>query len=186
MFIIPVTLDLPTPDQPPMLMASAGAAAAAAAAPAGGRVTLTAQGSVAATSAAPTATSQAGVAAAGEVAPTSNASVTYQGTTLVVDGQSYPRQTTPGARGFAPGRLVLSPESGRPFSEVEAMLARFGLRVERALGGTPPIGWLIAVPAGFELQWQAALMRQPAVMSVDLDGRMTIQPRMNSGPSVVR
>lgn len=181
MFIIPVTLDLPTPDQPPMLMASAGAAAAAAAAPAGGRVTLTAQGSVAATSAAP-----AGAAPAGEVAPTSNASVTYQGTTLVVDGQSYPRQTTPGARGFAPGRLVLSPESGRPFSEVEAMLARFGLRVERALGGTPPIGWLIAVPAGFEQQWQAALMRQPAVMSVDLDGRMTIQPRMNSGPSVVR
>ena len=176
MFIIPVTLDMPTPDQPPVLMASAGSAVGAAAVPAGGRVTLTAQGSVAATSAAPT----------GEVAPTSNASVTYQGTTLVVDGQSYPRQTTPGARGFAPGRLVLSPESGRPFSDVEAMLARFGLRVERALGGTPPIGWLIAVPAGFEQQWQAALMRQPAVMSVDLDGRMTIQPRMNSGPSVVR
>jgi hypothetical protein len=179
MIIIPVTLDLPPPQQPLVLMASAGPAAAAAAGLASGPTPLTAQSSPAAVSAPAT-------APAGEVAPVSNASVTYQGTTLLVDGQSYPRQTAPGERGFAPGRLLLSPESGRPFTDVQALLARLGLRIERALGGNPPIGWLIAVPAGFEQQWQAALMRQPAVMSVDLDGRMTIQPRSNMGPGVVR
>lgn len=175
MFITPVTPDFPPQDQPPVLMASAGTTSAAG--PAGG-TTLTAQSS---------ATNAPGAAApAGDLAPVSNASVTYQGTTLVVDGQSYPRPPASPNRGFAPGRLLLSPESGRPIADIEALLARLGLRIERALGGTPPIGWLIAVPAGFEQQWQAALMRQPAVMSVDLDGRMTIQPRTNMGPGVVR
>jgi hypothetical protein len=180
MIITPVTPDFPPQDQPPVLMASAGTTSAAG--PAGG-TTLTLQASAASASAAGASTA---AAPAGELAPVSNASVTYQGATLVVDGQTYPRPPAAPNRGFAPGRLLLSPESGRPISDIEALLARLGLRIERALGGTPPIGWLIAVPAGFEQQWQAALMRQPAVMSVDLDGRMTIQPRMNTGPSVVR
>ncbi|MEY2688179.1 MAG: hypothetical protein RL375_2377 [Pseudomonadota bacterium] len=176
MIITPVTPEFMPPDQPPVLMASAGAATAAG--PAGRGVVLTAQNTAAG--------APAPAAPAGELAPVSNASVTYQGTTLVVDGQSYPRAAASPARGFAPGRLVVSPESGHPISEMETLITRLGLRIERALGGTPPIGWLIAVPVGFELQWQAALMRQPAVMSVDVDGRMTIQPRLNSGPSVVR
>lgn len=178
MLITPVTPDFPPQDQPPVLMASAGTAAAPLSGPAVGSAALTTQSSAGGASAA--------VAPAGDLAPVSNASVSYQGSTLVVDGQNYPRPATLPNRGFAPGRLLLSPEMGHPISEIETLLARLGLRIERALGGNPPIGWLIAVPAGYEQQWQAALMRQPAVMSVDLDGRMTIQPRSNMGPSVVR
>jgi hypothetical protein len=175
MIITPVTVDFPPPDQPPVLMASAAPAAAG---PVGSGAVLTTPSS---------ATGAASVARpASELAPVFNASVSYQGTTLVVDGQSYPRAPASPSRGYAPGRLLLSPQSGHPIGEVETLLTRLGLRIERALGGNPPIGWLIAVPAGFEQQWQAALMRQPAVMSVDLDGRMTIQPRTNMGPGVVR
>jgi hypothetical protein len=151
------------PEPAPMQMASAGTTTAQPA----GSVTLTAQATL--------------------TTPVGNATVSYSGTTLVVDGQSYPRGTPPTHRGYAQGRVLVSPVSGRPTSEIEQLIARLGLRIDRALGGTPPIGYLVTVPEGYELQWQAALMRQPAVLSVDLDGRMTTQPVMPSmGPGVVR
>jgi hypothetical protein len=122
--------------------------------------------------------------------PTATA-VAYNGTTLAVDGQIYPRATGSAGseRGYAPGRLLVSPQPGRG-GEIAPLMARLGLTVERPLGGDPPIGWVINVPAGFELQWQAALKRQPAVAAADVDGRMSTQPvrpgAMPAGPGVVR
>jgi hypothetical protein len=119
------------------------------------------------------------------------AAVSYNGTTLTVDGQSYPRANanTGAERGYAPGRLIVSPQPGRG-AEIPPLMARLGLTVDRAMGGDPPIGWVISVAEGFELQWQAALQRQPAVAAADVDGRMSTQPvrpgAMPAGPGVVR
>jgi hypothetical protein len=117
------------------------------------------------------------LAAAG--APSGTGAVSYQGTNLVVDGVIYPQQSQ-SDRGFAPGRLIVSPQPGRG-GEIAALMLRLGLTVERALGGDPPIGWVIAVPEGYELQWQAALKRQPAVAGADVDGRMRPQQPARPG-----
>ncbi|MEY4751809.1 MAG: hypothetical protein RIQ60_4023 [Pseudomonadota bacterium] len=119
-----------------------------------------------------------------------DAAASYQGDTLVVDGVAYPRDGSNSAsRSYAPGRLLVSPQPGRG-GEIAALMLRLGLTVERALGGDPPIGWVISVPEGYELQWQAALKRQPAVAGADIDGRMSPQPArqgtLQIGPGMVR
>jgi hypothetical protein len=121
---------------------------------------------------------------AGMPAPPSGPAVVYQSTDLVVEGKTYPRGAA-AARSFAEGRLLLTLKPGHAPSDLDALMTRMQLRVLRPLGGTPPIGWVIEVPEGFELQWQAALMQQAPVLSAGVDGRMTTQPVMPGGPGVV-
>jgi hypothetical protein len=121
---------------------------------------------------------------AGMPAPPSGPAVVYQSTDLVVEGKTYPRGAA-AARSFAAGRLLLTLKPGRT-ADLDALMARMQLRVLRPLGGEPPIGWVIEVPEGFELQWQAALMQQAPVHSAGVDGRMTMQPVMPAGPGIVR
>jgi hypothetical protein len=121
----------------------------------------------------------------GMPAPPSGPAVVYQSTDLVVEGKTYPRGAA-AARSFAAGRLLLTLKPGHAPTDLDALMTRMQLRVLRPLGGTPPIGWVIEVPEGFELQWQAALMQQAPVQSAGVDGRMTMQPVMPAGPGIVR
>ena len=89
--------------------------------------------------------------------PSGNEYVQYQGTTLVLEGNAFPREATPDSRGTTlPGRVVVQPDTDN-MDDALVLIERFGLPLE----GRSREGWLLVkVPAGFETQWAAALTSQ--------------------------
>lgn len=84
--------------------------------------------------------------------PSGNEYIQYQGTTLVLEGNAFPREVTPDPRGtYLPGRLVVQPDNEN-MDDALVLIEHYGLPLE----GRSREGWLLVkVPAGFGTQWAA-------------------------------
>lgn len=89
--------------------------------------------------------------------PGGNEYVDYAGTTLVVEGTEFKRESTMDPPGtFLPGRVVVQPDDEN-MDDALALIERYGLTLE----GRSSEGWLLVkAPDGFEMQWAAALQSQ--------------------------
>ncbi|WP_440222959.1 hypothetical protein ACQQ2N_18055 [Dokdonella sp. MW10] len=95
--------------------------------------------------------------------PRNNDAVRYSGASLRVDGNDYPRETTPSR--VAKGRVLVTPKQGEQ-DAVTSLLARYGL----SLAGTTARGVLVViVPEGFELQWSSAFSNASSVTFATTD-----------------
>lgn len=107
--------------------------------------------------------------------PEGNEYVQYKGTSLVVEGNTFAREATldpPGTN--LPGRLVVQPDD-QNMDNALALINRYGLTLE----GRSREGWLLVkVPAGFEMQWAAAITSQ-------LGGRSTATTDSAMAPTAV-
>lgn len=86
-----------------------------------------------------------------------NEYVDYAGTTLVVEGTEFKRDSAMDPPGtYLPGRVVVQPDDHNA-DDALALIERYGLTLE----GRSSEGWLVVkAPDGFELQWAAALQSQ--------------------------
>lgn len=107
--------------------------------------------------------------------PQGNEYVQYKGTTLVVEGNAFVRESTGDPPGTdLPGRVVVEPDKEN-MDDALALIQRYGLLLE----GRSREGWLLVkVPAGFEMQWAAALTSQ-------LGGRSTATTDSAMTPTAV-
>lgn len=107
--------------------------------------------------------------------PQGNEYVQYEGTALVVEGNTFAREATgdpPGTN--LPGRVVVEPDNDN-MDDALVLIERYGLPLE----GRSREGWLLVkVPAGFELQWATALASQ-------LGGRSTATTDSATAPTAV-
>ena len=89
--------------------------------------------------------------------PKGNEYVDYAGTTLVVEGTEFKRESTMDPPGtFLPGRVVVQPDAEN-VDDALTLIERYGLTLE----GRSSEGWLLVkAPDGFEMQWAAALQSQ--------------------------
>ena len=95
--------------------------------------------------------------------PDGNEYVGYTGTTLVVEGTEFKRESTMDPPGtYLPGRVVVQPDDENA-DDALALIGRYGLTLE----GRSSEGWLVVkAPDGFEMQWAAALQAQLGGRSV--------------------
>lgn len=77
----------------------------------------------------------------------------YNGTTLMVNGRSYPRQGQPSAS-FAPGQVIAFPRFGQ-INAARSALTQLDLTFSEQDG--PIIFFTVYVPTAFESQWVTAL-----------------------------
>lgn len=89
--------------------------------------------------------------------PDGNEYVAYAGTTLVVEGTEFKRESTMDPSGtYLPGRVVVMPDDHNA-DDALALIERYGLTLE----GRSSEGWLVVkAPDGFERQWAAAIQSQ--------------------------
>lgn len=107
--------------------------------------------------------------------PEGNEYVRYKGTALIVEGNAFNREATLDPPGInLPGRVVVQPDR-QNMDDALALIERYRLPLE----GRSREGWLLVkVPAGFEMQWAAALTSQ-------LGGRSTATTDSATAPTAV-
>lgn len=107
--------------------------------------------------------------------PAGNEYVQYKGTTLVVEGNAFAREATLDPPGTdLPGRVVVQPDR-QNMDDALALIERYRLPLE----GRSREGWLLVkVPAGFEMQWAAAITSQ-------LGGQSTATTDSATAPTAV-